>query len=108
MPQPNSYTPDYALRQIGGKWKMPILWRLGQHSPWRYSELFRDLEKITDKMLSQQLKELERDNLIQRKLYPVVPPKVEYSLTEKGRATLPAIEGLCHLNGTLAGLDAKL
>ncbi len=96
-----SRNPEYALERIGGKWKMPILWRLSQRPVWRYSELKRDLGSISHKMLSQQLKELERDDFIERILYPVVPPKVEYLLTEKGRLTLPAIRALCDLYNVL-------
>ncbi len=109
-PQPINRTfrkPEYALEKIGGKWKMPILWRLSQHPVWRYSELKRDLGLISHKMLSQQLKELEQDRLIMRKLYPVVPPKVEYSLTERGELTLPVIRALCDLNQILTDYDAN-
>jgi DNA-binding HxlR family transcriptional regulator len=87
--------PEYALEKIGGKWKMPIIWRLSLRVNWRYSELKRDMDPISHKMLSRQLKELEADGFIHRELYPVVPPKVEYSLTDLGRKALPAIQGLC-------------
>lgn len=96
-----SYRPELVLEKIGGKWKMPILWRLSQRSVWRYGELKRDLGNISHKMLSQQLKELEQEGLITRTLYPVVPPKVEYSLTERGTLTLPAITALCDLHAIL-------
>lgn len=85
---------------IGGKWKIPILWRLGQKI-WRYGELKKDLGTISHKMLSQQLKELERDGFIIRTLYPVVPPKVEYALSVRGTLTLPAITALCNLQAVL-------
>lgn len=88
--------PEAALTIIGGRWKMPILWRLALRPVWRYGELKRDLGTISHKMLSQQLKELGESGLVDRKLYPVVPPHVEYSLTEKGRLALPAIRALCH------------
>lgn len=84
---------ELSLDIIGGKWKMPILWRL-KDKPWRYSELKKSIGKITHKMLAQQLKELEEDGLIKRKVYASVPPKVEYSLTERGFSTMPIIEGL--------------
>lgn len=87
--------PEQALEKIGGKWKMPILWRLGLRDSWRYSELKRDLDPISHKMLSRQLKELEADGLILRRQYPVVPPKVEYSITETGKLALPVIRALC-------------
>jgi len=89
--------PEYVLEKIGGKWKMPILWRLSVNTIMRYSELKRDISNITHKMLSQQLKELEQDGFILRTFYPQVPPKVEYSLTAKGELTLPAIRALCTL-----------
>jgi DNA-binding HxlR family transcriptional regulator len=84
---------ELALEIIGGKWKMPILWRL-QEKAWRYGELKRSLGKITHKMLTEQLRELERDGLIHREVYQVVPPKVEYSLTPKGETAIPIIENL--------------
>jgi len=84
---------ELSLDVIGGKWKMPILWRL-KDKPWRYSELKKSIGKITHKMLAQQLKELEEDGLISRKVFASVPPKVEYSITDKGKATIPIIEGL--------------
>ena len=87
--------PEQALEKIGGKWKMPLLWRLSLRNAWRYGELKRAFNPISHKMLSRQLRELEADGLIHRELYPVIPPKVEYSLTEKGRKALPAVKALC-------------
>lgn len=84
---------ELSLDIIGGKWKMPILWRLKERS-WRYGELKKNIGKITHKMLAEQLKELERDGLISRKVYPEVPPKVEYSITEKGQTVIPIIDSL--------------
>jgi DNA-binding HxlR family transcriptional regulator len=84
---------ELALHVIGGKWKMPIVWRLG-HRVWRYNELKRDLVRVNHKMLTQQLRELEADGLITRTVHPVVPPHVEYGLTELGRSVIPAIEAL--------------
>lgn len=92
-----NYRPELVLEKIGGKWKMPILWRLSQKNVWRYSELKRSLGAISHKMLSKQLKELEQEGLVMRIMYPVIPPKVEYGLTERGRLTLPAITALCDL-----------
>jgi DNA-binding HxlR family transcriptional regulator len=86
---------------------MPILWRLNQRSVWRYGELKRDLGNISHKMLSAQLKELEQDGFITRTMFPVVPPKVEYALTDKGRLTMPTIEALCTLNQTLVAEDTS-
>lgn len=84
---------ELAQARIGGKWKMPILWRLRERL-WRYSELRRDLGTVTDKMLAQQLRELERDGLVTRTVHPVVPPHVDYAITPLGRTALPAIEAL--------------
>lgn len=84
---------EVALHIIGGKWKMPILWRL-QSRPWRYNEIRRDLKRVSHKMITQQLRELESAGLITRTVHPVVPPHVEYAITEFGRTTLPIIESL--------------
>jgi DNA-binding HxlR family transcriptional regulator len=80
-----------SLDIIGGKWKMPILWRLKDGSK-RYGELKRSLPKVTHKMLTQQLRELEQDEIITRKVYPEVPPKVEYDLTLLGKSVIPVID----------------
>ena len=86
------YNPvEFAIHFIGGTWKMPILWRLNK-ATLRYSELKKTLPHITHKMLSSQLKELEEHGFITRKVYPVVPPKVEYTITQKGKETIPVIE----------------
>lgn len=84
---------QYALDKIGGKWKMPILWRLNSKT-FRTGELLRDIPNINQKMLTQQLRELEGDGFVHRKVYPEVPPKVEYSITEKGKQTIPVIRTL--------------
>lgn len=84
---------ELALHVIGGKWKMPILWRLRQRT-WRYNELHRELKRVSHKMLTQQLRELEEAGLVTRTVHPVVPPHVDYDLTDLGRSTVPAIEVL--------------
>ncbi|MEQ9592599.1 MAG: helix-turn-helix domain-containing protein [Cyclobacteriaceae bacterium] len=85
------YNPvEFAMDRIGGTWKMPILWRL-KDKVMRYSELKKDIPHITDKMLTTQLRELEEEGFVNRKIYAVVPPKVEYSITAKGRTTVPII-----------------
>jgi DNA-binding HxlR family transcriptional regulator len=81
---------DYAFQRIGGKYKGRILWVL-RDGLLRYGELNRAIVGITPKMLTQTLKELEADELITRKVYPEVPPKVEYSLTETGKELIPFI-----------------
>lgn len=86
------YNPvEFAMDRIGGTWKMPILWRL-KDKVMRYSELRKDIPHITDKMLTTQLRELEQEGFIERKVYPVVPPKVEYSITKKGLKAIPVID----------------
>ena len=87
------YNPvEFAINQIGGTWKMPILWRLQKKTVLRYSELKKYLPHISHKMLSSQLRELERHGFVTRTVYPVVPPKVEYTLTEKGTRAIPVID----------------
>ncbi|MBL4674858.1 MAG: winged helix-turn-helix transcriptional regulator [Mucilaginibacter sp.] len=85
---------DYAFKRIGGKYKARLLWYLGLKGVLRYGELSRTLPDITTKMLTQTLRELEEDKLINRKMYHEVPPKVEYSLTETGEELIPFIEHL--------------
>ena len=90
------YSPiEFALNHIGGTWKMPILWRLHKQVL-RYGELKNDIPHITDKMLSSQLRELEAKGMITRTTYPSVPPRVEYSITEKGMKAIPVIEHIIH------------
>ena len=84
-----------TLDIIGGKWKALILYHLIDDTQ-RFNELRRRLPGITQRMLTLQLKELASDGIIHREVYPVVPPKVEYSLTEFGRTLLPVIEAMHH------------
>ncbi len=85
------YNPvEFALNKIGGTWKMPILWRL-KDRVMRYGELKRSMPRISDKMLTTQLRELEEHGFITRKAYPVVPPKTEYTITQKGMEVIPII-----------------
>jgi len=85
---------EVTLDLIGGKWKPIILYYLGFHGTLRYTELRRCLPKITERMLTKQLRELEMDKIINRKVYPEIPPKVEYSLTEKGKSLIPLLNQL--------------
>lgn len=78
------------MEQIGGVWKMPILWLLKDQTMC-YGELRNDIPHISDKMLTTQLRELETDGYVHREVYAVVPPKTEYSLTEKGREVIPLV-----------------
>jgi DNA-binding HxlR family transcriptional regulator len=85
---------NVTLKVIGGKWKPVILWFLRTNKIIRFNELNRQIEGITQKMLTQQLRELESAGLILRKVYPEVPPKVEYSLTEKGHSLEPVLKAM--------------
>ena len=85
---------DYAFRRIGGKYKARILWHVYRQNVLRYGELKRTIPDITTKMLTQTLRELEDDSLLNRKVYPEVPPKVEYTLTEIGDGLIPSIKTL--------------
>ena len=79
---------------IGGRWKIPILFHLAAGRK-RFSELPRALKGMTQKMLTQQLREMERNGLLERKIHAQVPPKVEYSLTDLGASLYPAVEAMC-------------
>ncbi len=85
----------YTLSIIDGKWKMVIMYWLIEHQPIRYNELQRKIGTISYRTLSQQLRELEEDGIIIRKEYPQIPPKVEYSLSEKGLSLMPILEEMC-------------
>ncbi len=84
---------ELSLDIIGGRWKILIIWHLKDTGK-RYGELKKLVPKITHKMLTQQLRELEKDEIIIRKVYQEVPPKVEYSLTLLGKSVIPIIEML--------------
>ncbi len=86
---------ERTLRLVGGKWKILILYHLAPGSR-RFSELGRLLTPVTPRMLAQQLRQLERDGIVHRKVYPQVPPRVEYSLTPAGRSLKPVIAAMCH------------
>lgn len=86
---------SYTLSLISGKYKMIILYCLMEYKSVRFNELQRYLKKISDKTLSQNLKELEKDELIHREVYPQIPPKVEYSLTERGTSLMKVLDQLC-------------
>lgn len=83
-----------TLKILGGKWKILILWHLKDKAR-RYSELKRLMPEITEKMLIQQLRELENDGIVNRKVYSDIPPKVEYSFTDYGRSLEPVLKALC-------------
>lgn len=83
---------ETSLELLSGKWKPRILWKLHQKGVLRFGEFRRELPDITAKMLTQQLRNLEKDGLVNRKVYPQVPPKVEYSLSEFGETLKPVLD----------------
>ena len=98
LPSDNIYETKcpiiYALNIVGQKWKLPIMWYLFKNETTRYNELKRRVKGITNMMLTKSLRELEERMLIVRTQYETIPPKVEYSLTERGKALLPALDEL--------------
>jgi DNA-binding HxlR family transcriptional regulator len=85
---------ETALGMIEGRWKMIIIFHLFDRSVLRFSDLRRAIPGVSEKMLIQQLRELEHDGIVARTVYPQVPPKVEYRLTEWGQAMCPALDAL--------------
>lgn len=96
MKCPSNYNcpMEATIELIGGKYKAVILWHL-VNKTLRYSTLKKLVAQATPKMLTQQLRELEEDGLIMREVYPVVPPKVEYSLSEFGNSIIPILDVMC-------------
>lgn len=87
---------DLALSVIGGRWKIAIIWCLLQQSPLRLSEIQKCLPGVNQRMLIRQLRELEEDHIITREVFPVVPPKVEYQLSEIGLQLEPVVTSICN------------
>jgi DNA-binding HxlR family transcriptional regulator len=107
------YTPakhaegaEKALKVLEGRWKMIIIFHLFTRPVLRFSELERAIPGVSQKMLIQQLRELERDGIVRRTVHPQVPPKVEYDLTKLGRALCPALDALLEW-GELRQASAK-
>lgn len=86
---------SYTLSLIAGKYKPIVLYCLMEYEPVRFNEMRRYVGSAADKTLSQTLKELERDGLIHREMYPEIPPKVEYTLTERGHSLVHVLDRLC-------------
>ncbi len=86
---------EATLDLIGGKYKSIILWHLVDQTL-RFNEISKVIPQATPKMLTQQLRELEKDGLITRVVYPVIPPKVEYSLSDFGKSIIPVLESMCN------------
>jgi DNA-binding HxlR family transcriptional regulator len=103
---------ETSMEVLGGKWKPRILWKLTRDGTLRYAQIKRDLGGITPKMLTQQLRELERDGLVVRKVYPEVPPRVEYSLSDFGKTLRPVLHtlaawGVDHREGLMRAIKRQ-
>jgi DNA-binding HxlR family transcriptional regulator len=95
---------EAALDVVGGKWKPLILWYLGDNVV-RFGELQKGLPGVNAKMLTKQLRELENDGVIKRTIYPEVPPRVEYIITDFGKTLLPIMEALCSWGANYLGIE---
>lgn len=98
---------DITMSFIGGKWKSVILWYLHKE-PKRFSELKRLIPGITEKMLSLQLRELEADGIVHRKIYAEVPPRVEYSFTDFGRTMIPMLDAIAEWGRSLGNSRGQI
>lgn len=90
---------EYGLEVFGGKWKSRIICVLAESTCLRYSALRGEMANITDAVLASTLKELMADELVERRQYDEIPPRVEYSLTEKGRSVVPILQSICRWAG---------
>lgn len=93
----------FALSLIDGKWRLPIIWALSSNGTMRYNELKRNIDGITNMVLTQSLKELELNGIVNRKQFMEVPPRVEYSLTDKGEDLIPALKSLASWGNKMKG-----
>ncbi len=98
---------ESALKILEGRWKLVIILHLFHRPVLRFSELERAIPDVSQKMLTQQLRQLESDEIVQRTVYPEVPPKVEYTLTELGRALCPALDALIQWAERRAALSGE-
>lgn len=101
----------YALSLIGGRWKSNILWSLMEKGTMRYSQLRKQIPDISERMLVAQLRELEKDMLVKRTVYPEVPPRVEYALTDLGNSMRSMLEGISdwgELHRKMSGENSNL
>lgn len=98
---------EYGLTIFGGKWKSRIICVLSVNARLRYSEIRRELYNVTDAVLSTALKDLIEDGIVDRKSYDEIPPKVEYSLTEKGKSVVPILQSICQWSGIFYKEDAE-
>lgn len=98
---------EFTLDMISGKWKGMVLWHLREETL-RYGELRKSLGNITQKMLTQTLRDLEKNKLISRKVYAVVPPKVEYTITKRGKKLIPIFVDLIEWGNEVAILEGAV
>lgn len=98
---------EYGLDIFGGKWKSRIICVLAEMKLLRYSELRNEMANITDAVLAATLKELIRDRIVIRKSYDEIPPRVEYSLSEKGRSVVPILQSICQWSGIYHQEDSE-
>jgi DNA-binding HxlR family transcriptional regulator len=106
LTNPEENDVAHVMNIIGGKWKPMIIWAIHSgHN--RFGELQRQIPRITKKMLTNQLRELENDNIITRTVYPVVPPKVEYAISKKGKLLGPLLLQMCEVGAKLRKFDKK-
>lgn len=90
---------EYGLELFGGKWKSRVICVLNEKGTLRYSSIRKEMLNITDAVLAATLKELIKDELVARKQYNEIPPRVEYSLTEKGKSVVPILQSICQWAG---------
>lgn len=90
---------EYGLKVFGGKWKSRIICVLARSGMIRYSALRKEMTNITDAVLASALKELMADGIVERKQYDEIPPRVEYSLTDRGRSVIPILQSICKWSG---------
>jgi DNA-binding HxlR family transcriptional regulator len=99
---------EYGLDIFGGKWKARIICILAEKGLLRYNEVRRELTDITDAVLSAALKELIADSIIDRRQYNEIPPRVEYTLTEKGKSVIPILQSICRWSGAYHKADNEI
>lgn len=97
---------EYGLEIFGGKWKSRIICVLAGRDTLRYTEIRKEMCNITDAVLASILKELVADEIVSRKSYNEIPPKVEYALTEKGKSVVPILQGICKWSGIFYKKDS--
>lgn len=97
---------EVTLDVIGGKWKPIILWNI-RKDVLRFSEIQKAIPAVNSKTLTKQLRELEEDHVIKRTIYPEIPPRVEYSITEFGTSLIPIIQALCDWGSRYIGTECQ-